>query len=229
MDNVLFFDAETSIHNKGNPFDPRNFLVSYVTIIHNQCNFKYYTDPDFRSYLQREISRCYAICGFNIKFDLHWLRNLGIVLPTHVKIWDCQLAEFILSGQTLPLDSLDAACDRYGLPRKPDRIKQYWEAGISTEDIPIGELEEYNIHDVESTKGIYEIQQQLLTEKQKQLVLLEGEDLRTLQAAEYAGIKFDVAGAKDLAMEQSNRVSLLKQRLLDYLPSDVNPDWFNLL
>lgn len=227
MNDILVFDAETSIHNKGNPFDPRNFMVSYAYCWNNSINFKYYTDPDFRCAILDALELCNCIIGFNIKFDIHWLNNMGIILPMHVKIWDCQIAEFINSGQRLPYDSLDAACDRYGLPRKPDRIKQYWEAGISTEDIPIRELEEYNIHDVESTKGIYEFQQQLLTEKQKQLVILEGEDLRTLQAAEYAGIKFDVAGAKDLAMEQSNRVSLLKQRLLDYLPSDVNPNWFN--
>lgn len=227
LENILFVDCETSTYSKGNPFDPRNFLVSYVTILNNSVSFKYYTDPDFRSTIHELIRLCSMVCGFNVKFDIHWLSRLGIDVPANVKIWDCQLAEFILSGQTIPLDSLDATCDRYGLPRKPDRIKQYWEAGISTEDIPISELEEYNIHDVESTKGIYEFQQQLLTEKQKQLVLIEGEDLRTLQAAEYAGIKFDVAGAKDLATEQSNRVSLLKQRLLDYLPDGCDPSWFN--
>ena len=135
--NVLCVDVETSIYNKGSPFDSRNFLVSYVTLLNNQRRFMYYTDPDFRSHLQQSVDGCAVICGFAIKFDLHWARRIGIVIPSHVKIWDVQLAEFIASGQQLPYDSLDEACNRYGLPRKPDVVKDYWERGISTEHIPV--------------------------------------------------------------------------------------------
>src|SRR5574343_1905215 len=91
LQGVLFFDAETSIHNKGNPFDPRNFAVSYVVNIGNSTVFKYYKDPDFTSYINNCIKSCNLIIAFNGKFDIHWLRNLGIVLPDRVKIWDCQL------------------------------------------------------------------------------------------------------------------------------------------
>lgn len=226
-DSLLCFDFETSIYNKGHPFDQRNFAVSYATIFHDKCSFKYYTDPDFRDHIRSSIQRCSIVIGFNVKFDIHWLRNLGIGIPPNVKIWDCQIAEFISSGQRLPYDSLDAACDRYGLPRKPDRIKQYWEAGVSTEDIPIAELEEYNIHDVESTLAIYNVQQQLLTEKQKALVLLEGEDLRSLQSAEYAGIKVDVEETHKLIKQQHDTTKVLYDRLLGYLPSGIPTGSFN--
>jgi hypothetical protein len=221
MDSILFLDGETSIYNKGNPFDPRNFLVSYVTIFHNKCSFNYYTDAGFKQCIKHQLSSCDVICGFNIKFDIHWFRNLGIVVPAHVKIWDLQLAEFILSGQSLPYDSLDAACGRYGLPRKPDVVKSYWDRGISTEHIPIPILQEYNIHDVESNVALYHFQQALLDDKQKALVLLEGDDLRTLQAAEYAGIKLNADGARELVVEQSNKLSELKQSLSKYLPDGI--------
>jgi DNA polymerase I-like protein with 3'-5' exonuclease and polymerase domains len=230
-ENLLVFDFETSIFNKGHPFDPRNFAVSYALIFNNKCDFKYYTDPDFNRWIRDRIhwlAECDGtIINFNIKFDIHWLRNIGIIVPSNVKIWDCQIAEFISSGQRLPYDSLDAACDRYGLPRKPDRIKQYWEAGVSTEDIPIAELEEYNIHDVESTLAIYNVQQQLLTEKQKALVLLEGEDLRSLQSAEYAGIKVDVEETHKLIKKQHETTKELYERLSGFIPDTVPPGSFN--
>jgi DNA polymerase I-like protein with 3'-5' exonuclease and polymerase domains len=227
MDDILFLDAETSIYNKGNPFDPRNIPVSYVTIFNNKCNFKYYTDPDFNSHVKQQFQLVRILVGFNIKFDIHWLRRMGIVVPPHVKIWDLQLAEFIYSGQSLPYDSLDAACGRYGLPRKPDVVKSYWDRGVSTEHIPVPILEEYNIHDVESNVALYRFQQGLLNEKQKTLVLLEGDDLRTLQSAEYAGIKYDVAGAEDLVVEQNRKLSGLMQSLSSYLPEGIPTNCFN--
>lgn len=227
-DSILVFDLETSIFNTGNPFNPRNFVVSYAYHCNNSIHFKYYTDPDFGSSILECLGSCSILIGFNIKFDIHWLTNMGISVPDHVKIWDCQIAEFINSGQQLSYDSLDNACDRYGLPRKPDRIKQYWEAGISTESIPIKELEEYNIHDVESTLGIYNIQRSLLEPKQQELVLLEGEDLKTLQAAEYAGIKYNTEGAKELVKESTSKTDILVSKLLSYLPDGVPTGCFNI-
>lgn len=218
---ILCFDCETSIYNKGSPFDSRNFLVSYVSIANGVCSFKYYTDPDFLVYLRSQLERCSIIVGFNVKFDIHWCRRMGLVVPVHVKIWDCQLAEFIASGQQLSFDSLDAACERYGLPRKPDLVKEYWKKGISTEHIPTYILEEYNIHDVVSTYNLYQLQQQLLDDKQKTLVYLEGEDLKTLQAAEYAGMKFDVAQASITVSALRDEVVSIKRSLTEFIPDDA--------
>lgn len=227
-DSILFTDVETSIYNKGNPFDPRNFLVSYVTISKQSGTcFKYYNDPDFISHMRSAVANVSLVVGFNIKFDLHWMERIGVVLDPSVKIWDLQLGEFILSGQSLPYDSLDAACGRYGLPRKPDVVKSYWDRGISTEHIPIPILQEYNIHDVETNVALYNFQQALLDDKQKALVLLEGDDLRTLQAAEYAGIKLNADGARDLVVEQSSKLSELKQSLSKYLPDGIPVNGFN--
>ncbi len=221
MSNVLVFDVETSTHNRGNPFDKRNFLVSYATLFNDKCDFKYYTDPDFREHIERQLFSCLCVVGFNVKFDIHWLRNLGITIPAHVKIWDVQLAEFIASGQSLPYDSLDEACTRYGLMRKPDAVASYWERGISTEHIPIAILDEYNRHDVESTYALFKIQRHLLDDKQQLLVTIQGEDLKTLQSAEYAGIKFDKDTATRLVVEQGGAVDAIEQELSAHLPSGI--------
>ncbi len=221
-DNVLFFDVETSIHNKGNYADPRNFLVSYSTYIENVgVVFKYYTDPDFVDYLRTVMGRATLVVGFAIKFDLHWCLNHGIEVTCPV--YDLQLAEFIYSGQELAYDSLDAALARYGLPLKKDVVKEYWEQGISTEHIPVAIVEEYNNHDVMSNKALYEVQQQLLSPKQRTLVLLEGEDLKALMAAEHAGIKFDVEKADSKLSEYNDVLNNIERELNTYLPSDI-PD-----
>ncbi|MBO8692811.1 hypothetical protein INO60_14145, partial [Staphylococcus aureus] len=86
-----------------------------------------------------------------------------------VKVWDCQLAEFILNNQRGAFGSLDAALETYGIPLKKDKVKEYWDAGIDTTEIPVEILEEYNKYDVQATLELYNMQQQLMTDKQKQL------------------------------------------------------------
>lgn len=226
---ILFIDVETSTFNKGHPFDPRNKLVSYAYVAgdNSVITFRYFTDPDFYSKLRFLAKEAGCICGFNIKFDLHWLANIDAYPNLNCKIWDCQLAEFILSGQELRFDSLNAACERYGLPIKKDVIKEYWDAGISTEDIPRDILEEYNKWDVYITRLLYHIQQQLLSEKQKRLVELEGEDLKALAAAEMAGIKFDTANAQRYSEESKDVLRGLYHELHGFLPPGIPQGCFN--
>jgi DNA polymerase I-like protein with 3'-5' exonuclease and polymerase domains len=225
----LFLDVETTTFNKGHPFDPRNFLVSFVVRLGaNPPVFGYYTDPNFIQLLSANLRDATTVVGFNIKFDLHWLRNVGIVLPRSCRIWDCQLAEFIYSGQQLPYDSLDKALERYELPRKKDLVKEYWDRGVSTEAIPLPILEEYNLWDVYTTELLFDVQQNLLSDRQKNLVTLEGEDLRTLQSAEYAGIKFDYDKANKLLESFAPTLASIDADLLGLLPADCNRSWFNI-
>lgn len=139
IENVLFFDSETSTFNKGHVYDPRNRLVSYALHHRSRTSFAYFRDPNFLDSLRSSLASCTVVCGFNLKFDLAWCKRVGLEIPKNVIVWDLQLAEFIYSGQTLPYDSLDEALARYELPpKKKDLIKEYWDAGVSTEDIPVG-------------------------------------------------------------------------------------------
>ena len=75
--------------------------------------------------LQEQLDSSKLIIGFNIKFDLHWLRRVGINIDLlKHKIWDCQLAEFILEGQSKPYPSLNQACGKYSVPLKLDIVKE---------------------------------------------------------------------------------------------------------
>ena len=227
MDNILFLDVETTTWNKGHPFDGRNFCVCYTLINDSGVHFRHYTDPDFRVFLREAINKASYLCGFNIKFDLHWIRNLGIAIPPLVKVWDCQLAEFVYSGQTLPYDSLEAALERYSIGPKSKGINEYWEAGINTDEVPIKVLEERCTSDTTQTRDLFFVQQRLLSEKQKRLVLLEGDDLKALQDAEYNGIKFDYAKADEKLAAYNAELAKIEQQMLGFLPEGLEPGWFN--
>lgn len=215
----ICIDVETTTTAKGHAFHPANKLISYAysdsiaTVV-----FKYYTDPDFTSELRRRVEVSSELIGFAIKFDLHWICRHGVAYPDSVKIWDCQLAEFILNNQRGAFGSLDAALETYGIPLKKDKVKEYWEAGIDTPDIPVEILEEYNKYDVQATLELYHMQQQLMTDKQKQLVYLLGEDLKCLQQAEFNGVKWDAAKAKDKVEAITAEVDAINTALNSYLP-----------
>ncbi len=224
----LFFDVETTIKNKGHYATPENFMVSYAYINEQgQGTFKYYTDPDFVSHLRTILSNTTVLVGFNIKFDLHWVRNL---LPDYVlncQVWDCQLAEFIYSGQTLPYDSLNEALVRYDLPTKKDLVKEFWDQGVSTENIPLPILQEYNEWDVYTTKLLFDTQQNLLSDKQKALTLTCGEDLKLLMEAEHDGIKWDHAKAETKLAAYATEMVDVSASLCRYLPAGLDPARFN--
>lgn len=217
---IVVLDVETTTFNRGHPFDPRNFLVSYSIKVNNDpVNFKYYNDPDFSVYLHRIIEDATQVAGFNIKFDLHWLTNLGVVLQPGCQVWDCQLAEFIYVGQQKAYASLAETLGSYDLPAKKDIVKEYWDAGVSTEDIPVGILQEYNNGDVDSTHCLWQLQQSLLNDKQQALVLLQGQDMLSLMEAERNGYKWDSSNAAQKLNDISRTLSLCENDLQKYIPN----------
>lgn len=80
------------------------------------------------------------IVGHNIKFDLQYLwksKRLQSLLKKGLKIWDTQLAEFMLTGQRHKYPALrDIAVNKYGCPEREKRMEAYWKQGIDTKNIP---------------------------------------------------------------------------------------------
>lgn len=225
---ILFLDTETSIKNKGHPFDPDNLLVTVSYCFGNgPIEHVRYTDPDFIGRIREVVSKSRRLVGFNIKFDIHWLVRVGVDIPADCEVWDCSLAEFIINGQTNGFQSLNETLASYGLESKTDIVAGYWEKGISTEDIPEEIVEEYNNWDVDRTRAVYEIQMRLVTPSQQKLILLEGEDLLALQNAEYNGIKFDAAKAEELLATKNAEVLRTERLLGGYLPDLPGTFTFN--
>lgn len=210
-------DAETTTHNKGHPHDPRNKLVSYAhkTSGSRLC-FKYITDPDFHNAFRDNTKPVSCVVGFNVKFDLHWCGSLGDF--SRVKVWDCQLAEHVYTGQKAQFISLNECLERYGLETKKDLVKEMWDAGYQTTEIPLPVLQEYNEWDVIQTEKLFLVQQRLLTDEQKRLVYLMGEDLKVLAHIERSGLLFDAAKAAPYLATLKEQVAGVELELAKRLP-----------
>lgn len=216
MNNYFVIDAETTTHNKGHFFDPRNQLVSFAyTGPSVGTVFRYYTDPGFRGSLLLP-PHVDTVVGFNFKFDLHWLKQY---LPTNVKVWDCQLAEHIFTGQKGQYISLNECLEKYGLETKIDTVKELWESGVQTTDISVATLEEYNVWDVKQEEQLFLVQQQLLSDEQKALVYLLGEDLKVLRHVEDSGLLFDSSGAEQALLQYKADVQEIEKQLNARLPT----------
>lgn len=217
---TVTFDAETTIKNKGHPFTPENFMVSYsLKVFDGAPTFHYYTEPDFITQLRNSLATCTLLVGFNVKFDIHWLQRLGLDLPEGCSVYDCSLAEFVITGQEAVMVSLDDVLSSYGLPPKQDKVKEYWTLGIDTPDIPYEVLQEYNNLDVDNTYQLFRLQCDITNEKQHNLILLEGADLLTLVAAEKAGIKFDREACLTERVRYVEHLSAIQQELRGYIPA----------
>jgi DNA polymerase I-like protein with 3'-5' exonuclease and polymerase domains len=88
----------------------------------------------------------------------------------------------------------------WGEVLKPDRIKEYWDAGYDTTDIPREELEDYAIGDVENTEMIF-LSQIEIADQQNQIDLIQTmmESRMATIEMEYNGFAFDKAAAIDEA------------------------------
>lgn len=156
LDRVLIYDVETTISNKGNPFDNTNKLV--------MSGFKWLNKDsvcisgDCLGDTQAAFDNSTLIVGFNAKFDLHWARRIGVDI-SKICVWDCQIAEFLLNKQTPRYPSLDQACEKYGIPLKLDVVKQeYWDVGKCTLEVPIEILQEYLEGDLDRTERVFKEQ-----------------------------------------------------------------------
>lgn len=230
MRNYLVLDVETTISNKGNPFDETNKLC-YVGLQDWDVYDIEYSGEPYRNKLdtiQKAIDDAEILVGFNIKFDLHWIRKYGINFVGK-RIWDCQLVHFILTGQQNPYPSLNGVAAYYDLGSKLDVIaSEYWKNGIDTPDIPKDLLEEYLDGDLRLTEQVY-LKQLEEVEKAspqlKRLISLHNQDLLILQEMEYNGILFDEASSNKLAKELEEQIGVLDGLLFEYHNlMDFNPN-----
>ena len=224
----ITLDVETTISNKGNPFDQTNKLC-YVGIDDQVYDIEFSDEPhkDNLLKIQESIDSATVLVGFNIKFDLHWLARYGINFANK-RIWDCQVTQFILDGQSNPYPSLNGVAEHYGLESKLDVVsEQYWKNGIDTPDIPEDILTDYLKQDVKLTEQVFIKQMQVLNTRPelKRLVSLHNQDLLVLQEMEFNGILYDYDKSKILGDELEEQIARLDKLLYEFHNfSDFNPN-----
>lgn len=218
--NVLTLDWETTIRNKGNPFDLTNkgVVIGFKWLDMNP--FDLYTEGMWLELSQNTVNRAELIVGFNLKFDLHWCQREGIDFSGK-RIWDCQLAEFILEDMKNPYPSLDQAAEKYGLDKKLDVVKtEYWDKGIDTDAIPREVLSDYLRQDLALTEQVYLKQKEQFEGEAKgkyALFKLQCLDLLTLQEMEWNGIYFDTEKARAKAEEIASELEETKREIFSTL------------
>jgi DNA polymerase-1 len=207
----LCVDVETTTYNSGNPFDRRNQLVCVAFCEAGGSPTVVRADPAGLVVVQSAIDRAERLVGFNLKFDLHWLRKSGIDFG-HCRAYDVQAAEFVLSGQTHKFPSLDEVSLKYLNETKIDEVRGYWERGVQTNDIPWETLSAYAAKDVDLTLQAATKQILQTPEPLKKLISLVNHDLLVLEEMEWNGLRFDRERALAKAEEVEKRIRELQAK-----------------
>lgn len=207
-------DVETTLNGNddiglAHPMHPDNRAVAFgmcgsSDITNTFCTF----DQEKFEYLLRVQRPDAFICGHNLSFDLMYLYKTSTDLQYELqrrKIWDTQLAEYILSAQQTKFSSLDELSIKYGLPVKDDGIKKYFQAGLGSDKIPEEELIPYLEQDVQNTVQIAMMQyKRALANEQLPLILSQMEALHATTEMQFNGLHIDKARLDEYTVEVVN-------------------------
>ncbi|OHE77317.1 MAG: hypothetical protein A3F67_05835 [Verrucomicrobia bacterium RIFCSPHIGHO2_12_FULL_41_10] len=234
---VLIIDTENSgaQRDKAAPFnyDNKCCYIGTLSVVHDMCypvlySVEYNDSPykDSLEAVRYEIDNAKLLVGFNLKYDLHWLRRYGI-RANATRIFDVQLAWFILTAQKNPYPSLNKVAEYYGIETKLDIVKEeYWNKGLDTNEVPRRILEEYLEQDLKVTYLCYlKVMEDL--EKQsyemQRLVSVAMQDLMVLAEMEWNGMLINTEKSirkGDIIVEQIKSMDESLRKRFGY-------DWLN--
>ncbi len=225
-------DVETTVRSergsfRGTPHDPANEVVMVGT-----------KEP-----LKHEptIGMLWAgyvmLVGHNIGFDLLYLKKL-VGEDTYnewiagKQIWDTQIAEYLLTGHKHKFSSLDSLAEKYGGTLKDSDIKEHWNRGGNTEDIPINTLKEYLFEDLINTELVFRAQLKELSKYPKLApVLASAMEFRLATVEmEYNGLYFNQEIATRLLKDTNTKLNYLREEVVKVMAKrlsnmiDVNPN-----
>lgn len=215
---VLTFDFETTTHSNGSAFDQRNKAVC-LGLQKNDTPGMCIFDMDAED-IQYAVNTAEWLVGFNAKFDLHWLRKIGVDI-SNVRVWCVQLAAFMLEGQTNPYPSLNQAAEKYGFPLKLDVVAtEYWNKGIQTDYVPKDILAEYCLGDISLTYKVYQKQLEQFQERPAlfKLFKIACQDLLVLEEMEWNGMRYDADLCKQRSVELAAKLVEIKTQLENVYP-----------
>lgn len=210
---ILAIDTENTIWNTGSPFDQRNFNVCISWANEAGSGVAFSDDEEAKGRFRAAFDKATILVGFNLKYDLHWLRKLGYDFLGK-RLWCGQTAEFALRRQSSPYPSLDGTAAAYNLGCKLSVIQSdYWDKGINTHEIPRDVLEEYALQDARLTLAIYHEQQKAVGQHQRVLFSLLMQDLAVLEEMEWNGLRFDKEGALKRAEEVEAEIAVIQKKV----------------
>ncbi len=234
----IVFDVETTIamsyKRKANPFNPQNRVVWLgYQFANNEPHFEKFPSKKaslgWFAKMLRDNPGTKVLVGFNIKFDiLHAIANDAEsymawqdFIAGGGQVWDVQLAEYLLRGMdpNAHMLSLDETAPQYGGVLKPDQVKEMWEAGIDTPDIPDDLMMDYLPGDIENTRKAFlgQIVKAKNAGQQRSIMVNNGALAFTIEA-ELNGMSVDKELGYSLAAELEQELAGLYDELNTYLP-----------
>src|SRR3990167_306686 len=209
-------DTETSVKcpigtNKANPHWPENKVV--------MCGVKH-SNPRLSSGIadlsstQGDIKSDRLYVGTNLPFDLQHTYKASKGLYDQrgkIHVWDCQIAEYLLSRQRHKYPSLDSMATKYGGTLKNDEMKKYWDAGGQTEDIDPTKLEAYLMADLGNTELVFKAQiKEATSRKMLPLIIAQMNAVMAITEMQYNGIAINKKFVEDELVKLVKRIDFIR-------------------
>ncbi|MCP4342905.1 MAG: DNA polymerase A family protein [Desulfobulbaceae bacterium] len=235
---ILTFDLETGTNKlnkrKASFRDPKNYIVAAGYKIGHAPTFGEYFDERPEEILFPNFENIKLLVGQNIKFDLLWTwqhKKLQAFLRKGGTIWDTQLAEYIIEGMvpSSQMASMNQMVEKYGGTLKIDAVKEMWDAGIDTPDIPrdllmkylTGCKEEEIEGDVNNTFLIFLGQLARIRNMHPntmQMIRNRMDSILATTEMEHNGLCIDKVLGDELREEVKLELDILDEKLAKYLP-----------
>ena len=168
--------------------------------------------------IQNSIEGADLLVFHNAKHDVSVLRGFGVVFGD-TKLHCTMITDYLIEGQNKEMRwSLDAVAERYGLGQKDDKVREYWNNGVDTYDIPDYILGPYCLKDCHLTLDIYEKQLPRIDEAELwKVVNLQNEYTYVLVDMEGNGLFFNQELAHDICTEYQNKADRVLNLIMDGL------------
>ena len=188
--------------------------------------------PGVIPWLQDTLPRVGRWVGHNLKFDYHFLRELGVVLP----VYDCTMVRGALINEHEPSYSLDFLARKYVGETKDDQMYEELAklfGGRATRNVQIPNIskapskvvEPYAIRDAELALALYRWQEEQIAKQDLHQVLdLERRLMPVIIDMEHLGVEVDVDMAEKAVRELTVRIGTSQRDLNTLAGFEVNPN-----
>lgn len=239
---VLTYDLEIENHKKykrlADPFNPDNYIVEAGWSWNGGERESIRFEENHRTPIMTEqfnaLEKGDVICGFNIKFDNLWVWGqecFQAALKRGATIYCGQYAEYLLGGMTqdVQMTAMNDIAEKYGGGCKLDAVKEMWQEGYLTSQIPADMLHDYLVGDgkelvgdVHNTWLIYQGQvRRMLNNFPKEFRTMFKHRMDGLLAStemEYNGMHVDAQKGAILQKEVSDALDAAAEELEQFIP-----------
>lgn len=234
---TIGLDVETSREPTMHPWQKEAYLVAVGlaqmdgttktwTFNHDEVEFDPFesakTQKQMIREIQAEVSAAGRIVGHNLKFDINWLRKIGIDF-SHCKLYCTMIAEYLLLGQQIGGLTLSKLSTKYLKTPKMDRVRPFWDSGAETSEIPLRILLPYLEQDCINALAIFKRQvPELMKAGMGMLAKVQFESTRILSQIECTGMRFDKENAEQAADDMRKQLNDIDWQLRDAFDFEYN-------